>query len=291
MITVVIPVRNRAGLVKRTLESIDAQTLKPKAVILVDNGSTDSTREVLLNWAANRPEIKVISEPRPGATNARNAGLALVETPYVMFFDSDDEMPRRHIEEVTAALQQAALPDILEFPSEFINPAGHRKLSPLRSGDPLKNQIFHSTLATQRYCAKTDLIRRVGGWDAELPAWNDLELGVRLLAAQPSLAQTRLSEPVRIFIHDDSITGPDFSSKAGQWELALDHCERDLDDRPDYKPYINYRRAILAGMYRREGHPELAGGLIRGWWMKLIATYVARGGRGVAELAKVENFR
>ncbi len=291
MISVVIPVRNRAGLVKRTLDSIDAQTLKPDAIILVDNGSTDSTAEVLRSWAAGRPEVKVISEPAPGAPAARNAGLALVETPYVMFFDSDDEMPPGHIQEVTAALQGAGLPDILEFPSEFIKADGRRKTSPLRTGDSLKNQIFHSTLATQRYCAKTDLVRRVGAWDTELPAWNDLELGVRLLAAKPRLVQTRLSQPVRIHLHSDSITGADFSSKAGQWELALDHCERDLDALPRYKAFINYRRAILAGKYMSEGHPELARGLVSGRWMKLIAAYVARGGRGVAQLAKVENFR
>lgn len=291
MITVVIPVRNRADLVNRTLESIDAQTLRPEAIILVDNGSTDSTAEVLGRWAANRPWVKVISEPAAGASNARNAGLALVETPYVMFFDSDDEMPRRHIEEVTASLQRAGYPEILEFPSEFIDSAGNRKSSPLRSGDPLKNQIFHSTLATQRYCVKTDLIRRVGGWDQELPGWNDLELGVRLLAAKPTMGQTGLSEPVRIFTHNDSITGPDFSSKAGKWELALDHCERDLDLLPAYKRYLDYRRAILAGHYRREGRPELAAGLVRGPWMRFIAAYVAFGGRGVAKLANIEKIR
>lgn len=291
MISIVIPVKNRAKLVKRTLESIAAQTFQPTAVILVDNKSTDNTAEVLHEWAVSRPFVEVISEPKPGAAAARNAGLARVKTPYVMFFDSDDIMPPNHINEVTAAIIHNDYPDIIEFPSEFIDSRGRRKLAPLRSGDPLKNHIFHATLATQRYCASTELVRRAGGWNEELLGWDDLELGVRLLACRPIYAQTTLSEPVVVYTHDDSITGPDFSSKAGQWERALDFCEQALNADKAHQRFINYRRAILAGFYRREHHPELARGLALGWWMKLIAAYIACGGRGVAQLANVEKFR
>lgn len=291
MLSVVIPVRNRAHLVERTLRSLAAQTAEPAAIVLVDNGSTDSTVEVLQRWAANRPNVEIISQPKPGATAARNAGLARVRTPYVLFFDSDDIMPPRHIEEVAAAIRANNRPQILEFESVFINPEGKRKYSPLRGGDELENHIFHATLATQRYAASTELVRSVGGWNETLPGWNDLELGVRLLAARPSLVKIRLSEPVEIYTHADSITGTDFSSKAGQWEHALDCCEQALNDFPHHRRLINYRRAILAGRYRREGHPELAPGLARDPWMKFIEAYTAMGGRGVAKFAIVEKFR
>lgn len=291
LLTVVIPVRNRAHLVGRTLQSLADQTVQPAAIVLVDNGSTDSSVEVLRSWAEGRPNVEILSEPRPGAACARNAGLERVQTPYVLFFDSDDQMPPRHIEEVAAALRANNLPQILEFESVFVNPAGKEKHSPLRSGDELTNHIFHATLATQRYAVSTELIRRIGGWNEALPGWNDLELGVRLLAARPTLAKVRLSSPVRIFTHADSITGNDFSSKAGQWERALDFCEQALADFPRHRRLINYRRAILAGHYRREGHPEQGRGLARGRWMRFIATYTAAGGRGVAKFAIVEKFR
>ena len=86
------------------------------------------------------------------------------------------------------------------------------------------------------------------------------------------------------FAQVESITGVDFSSKAGEWERALDACEATLRHTP-YRRMIDYRRAILAGMYRREGHAELGHGLARGFRMKLIERYVAMGGRGVAYLA------
>lgn len=291
LLSVVIPVRNRAHLVGRTLQSLAEQTVRPAAILLVDNGSTDSTVEVLNSWAAGRSNVEVLIEPRPGAAYARNAGLARVRTPYVLFFDSDDQMPPRHIEEVAAAIRANNQPDILEFESVFINSEGKRKLSPLRGGDELANHIFHATLSTQRYSVKTELVRRVGGWNESLLGWDDMELGVRLLASRPVLVKVRLSSPVEIHTHAESITGADFSSKAGQWELALDFCEQALRDFPRHRRLINYRRAILAGRYRREGRPELADTLARGLWMKFIEKYTALGGRGVAEFAIVEKFR
>lgn len=290
LISVVIPVYNRAHLVGRTLRSIESQTVQPKAVILVDNNSTDDSLNVLKQWAAGRTNVEVISERKPGAACARNAGLARVQTPYVMFFDSDDRMPPFHIEEVGAGLRAAGLPEIAEFASVFINPNGHRKYIPFRKGNPLTNQIFHSILSTIRYVAKTDLVRRVGGWNEHLLGWDDLELGIRLLVASPNPTHIKLTEPPEIYSHSDSITGTDFASKAGQWERALDCCERALEGDRYHRRLINYRRAILAGFYRRENCPELARGLVRSPWMNLIASYVAAGGRGVSKFAIVEKI-
>ncbi len=287
MISVVIPVRNRAELVKRTLQSVAEQTVAPEAVYLVDNGSTDGTLQTLRQWAAGRENVTVLEEPRLGAACARNRGLEQVRTPYVMFFDSDDTMPRRHIEEVTAALTSANMPDIGVFDMELCRLDGVVEPKPYRRGDILAVHVFHAVLATQRCVVRTELARRVGGWNELLQGWDDLEFGVRLLAQRPRTEYLRLSEPVRVYAQRESITGTDFSSKAGQWERALDACESDLRALPRYVRLIDYRRAILAGMYRREGHAELAKGLARGFRMKLIERYVAAGGRGVSYLARI----
>lgn len=286
MISVVIPVRNRAGLVKRTLQSLAEQTMAPDAIFLVDNGSTDNTLEVLREWASGRANVEVLEEPVPGAAAARNAGLARVASPYVMFFDSDDCMPPRHIEQVSSALQAASMPGIGVFDMELVRLDGSRVMKPFRRGDSMKMHIFHSTLATQRCVVSSELARSVGGWNADLPAWNDLEFGVRLLAAKPDVAYLKLDRPVEVYAQAESITGTDFSSKAGQWERSLDACRAALRGTR-YERLIDFRRAILAGTYRREGHAELANGLAAGLRMKFIERYVAAGGRGVAWLAGV----
>lgn len=286
MITVVIPVRNRAELVKRTLQSLAGQTRTPEAVILVNNGSTDNTLQVLQQWAGGRSGVTVITETGPGAARARNAGLKLVKTPYVLFFDSDDVMPPRHIEQISNALQCAGMPQIGAFDMTLIGIDGQKYPKPFRHGRPMENQIFHSILSTQRCVISTVLAREVGGWNEYLLGWDDWEFGIRLLSTGARPLYIPLDEPVQAYAQADSITGTNFSNKSGQWERALDACSAILKGTK-YERLIDYRRAILAGHYRREGHAELAHGLSKGFRMKLIERYVAAGGRGVAYLASV----
>ena len=109
ILTVVMPVRNRAALLPRTLLSIERQTLRPLKTVIADNGSTDSTPQIIEQWRQRvEPQgisVTVVSEPRPGASVARNAALAKVTTPYTLHFDSDDEMLPDHLAMVDAYLR------------------------------------------------------------------------------------------------------------------------------------------------------------------------------------------
>lgn len=289
MISLVIPVRNRAAIVGRTLDSVAAQTRLPDQIVLVDNGSTDGTLEVLRRWADGRNNVQIVSEPRPGAAEARNCGLRAVTEEYVMFFDSDDTMPPRHVEEICSELTRLGMPAIGAFGMERVGLDGSIVRKDFNGGDPMFNHLFHAILATPRYAVRTDFIRSMGGWQEDTPVWDDYVLGVKLLSAKPEIKKLNLSERFRAYAQADSITGMNFSSKAGHWEAAIDKCADILRaaglDR--YLPLLDYRRAILAGDYRREGHPELIGNLTPTPLMRLIARYVAAGGRGVAYLARI----
>ena len=91
-VTVVIPTFNSAATIKRALDSVLAQTVLPSRLVVIDNGSTDSTPRIVERVAADsRCEIKLVQQSRntgPGA--ARNAGWDLVRTQFVAFLDSDD---------------------------------------------------------------------------------------------------------------------------------------------------------------------------------------------------------
>lgn len=289
MISLVIPVRNRAAIVGRTLDSVAAQTRLPDQIVLVDNGSTDGTLQVLRRWADGRDNVMVVSEPRPGAAEARNCGLRAVTEEYVMFFDSDDTMPPRHVEEICSELTRLGLPAIGAFGMERVGLDGSVIRKDFNGGDPLFNHIFHAILATPRYAVKTKYIRSAGGWIENTPVWDDYVLGVSLLARRPEIKKLNLSDPFRAYAQADSITGINFSSKAGLWEAALDKCGDILRGAglDSYLPLLDYRRAILAGEYRREGHPELAAVLTPTPLMRFVARYVAAGGRGVAYLARI----
>lgn len=271
-LTVVVPVRNRATIVGRTLDSIHRQTFRPMKVVLVDNASTDNTREVLDNWAskvtADDFTVTVVSEPRPGASRARNRGLSEVTTPYVMFFDSDDVMRDNHVERVAKAI--AAHPDapLFFWDVAMVEDEGWLKVLGWRDRNLLRSHIFHGTLSTQRMTVATSVIRDAGGWNDLLAQWDDLELGMRLLL-YPGVEKSAIyitGEPtVLIYFQNESITGTDYSSVADNMmrtldamDSAVDASQRDDGEKNMLHLWIDMRRVDLAGHLVREGKKDVA---------------------------------
>lgn len=302
LISIIIPVYNRAELVTTTLDSIARQTLRPIDVILVDNNSSDNTLEVLNHWKeANETsvfKVTVLQESKPGAPAARNRGLDAVTTPFTMFFDSDDTMSPTHVERALKVLVGKASPDIVGWEVNVKRLDGTIGQYKFCNKDALYNHIFHATLATQRIAARTELFRRIGGWNESLMGWNDYELGIRLLAAKPKIARLEGKPTVTVVLQEQSITGTDFSSKPQCWEAALNAVDADLaaNNLHSMMKYIDVRRAILAAFYAREGaivdaHRLLGkvlskGGLYRNLIMRLFYHIIKRGGRGVAYIAR-----
>lgn len=90
-ISVIIPTRNRAALLDRTLQSILGQTLPRESfeVIVVDNGSTDATPEVCRAWAARLPNFRSLSELEPGLHVGRHAGMRAARSELLVYADDD----------------------------------------------------------------------------------------------------------------------------------------------------------------------------------------------------------
>lgn len=307
-ISVVIPVYNRAELVLRTLRSFEEQTMLPASLILVDNNSTDNTLATLRQWQeAHRQlgiDIRVVSETTPGAAAARNRGLQEVSTEFVAFFDSDDTMRPEYIEAIDRAIHQNPASHIFLWRCRRNLPNGGYRLTRHTRSDFWSYQIYHSILSTQCYCVRTDTLRRCGAWNPAMLCWDDWELGIRLLLhafAKPTDPPIVAIPDVLADVHPqrESITGECFHTKAGLWERAIDEAERQVTAsthplRRKLLSRINYRRAILAADYRREGHPELAAPLLqralthptltplRRLLLGLIYHYRALGGRGSA---------
>jgi glycosyltransferase involved in cell wall biosynthesis len=100
--SIVIPVRNGETTLARTLESIAAQTLAPREVLVVDNGSTDQTQAI----ARSFKKTDCILEPRVGRSIARNRGAATAKGTYVVFLDADVTLEPKWLEKVRAYLEE-----------------------------------------------------------------------------------------------------------------------------------------------------------------------------------------
>lgn len=299
-ISVVIPVRNRCRLICRCLDSVKAQSLVPERVIVVDNGSTDGTRTAVEEWIRTNSQegfpVSVCDEPSPGAARARNRGLQLVDTDFVIFFDSDDMMHPDMVKEVMTALKKDPHADVVHWRSRLIGEDGKMTYRKFNDSDYWRFHIYHAILSTQCFAVRTEYFKKIGQWDENLPAWNDWEVGVRLLLGNPVLLPIN-KVLADIYPQKESITGTDFHSKTGEWERAIDAAEKDVMDsgRKDADwicDLINYRRAILGAHYKKEGHPELAAPLLRmalshktvtplrRVLLRILYHYTAWGGRG-----------
>lgn len=276
IITIVIPVFNRADKVCATLQSLLGQSVQDFDVILVDNASTDGTRDVLLRWAAERAKVTVLTEPRRGAAAARQCGLDAVNTPWTMFFDSDDTLEPDAIARILGAIEAHPQAQMIGWNIEM-NYGKRRKM--VRFVPSQYRSLFNGTMGTLRYCARTELFRRVGGWNPAVGLWDDIELGARLLAAHPVSFFIGGAPLVKVYVGNDSITQKENSpSMLAEAAPALDSIACTLGLRrawwTDLKRAINAAAAGLPCPPARS-HRALV-------WAAYI--YTRLGGRGAARL-------
>lgn len=89
-ISLIIPVYNVEKYIDNTLNSVLAQTFKDYEVIMINNGSTDKSLEILKKYAQKHKNFKLINQHNRGLSNARNAGVKAAKGEYIAFLDSDD---------------------------------------------------------------------------------------------------------------------------------------------------------------------------------------------------------
>lgn len=112
LVSIIIPTYNRAHLIGETLDSVIAQTYPNWECIVVDDGSTDHTEDVMAEYVAKDSRIRFYhrpSEHKPGGNGARNYGFQLSRGVYVQWFDSDDLMHPEKIERQVVGLAQSEM--------------------------------------------------------------------------------------------------------------------------------------------------------------------------------------
>ncbi|MBM7818735.1 glycosyltransferase involved in cell wall biosynthesis [Cellulosimicrobium cellulans] len=107
-VSVVVTSYDQRGLVDAAVASVTRQTLPPRSVVVVDDGSTDPESQDVLSEIAASGRARVVRVPHAGVSAARNIGIALADTGYVAVLDGDDEMEPTFLERTTALLDADA---------------------------------------------------------------------------------------------------------------------------------------------------------------------------------------
>ncbi len=124
-LSVIVPVYNVLNYVQEAVDSILNQSVSPYEVIIVDDGSTDGSGELVETLYGSHPLVKIIHTPNGGLGEARNVGTRAATGDYIYYFDSDDVSVNGLIAEFYAALEKNPDMDIFAFSAEsFEDPLG-----------------------------------------------------------------------------------------------------------------------------------------------------------------------
>lgn len=113
--SIVIPIYNVARYIERGFESLKEQTFRDFEVILVDDGSTDGSRELCEKLAARHDFVSLYSQPNSGSGPARNLGISKAKGKYVTFFDIDDVLRPSALNTIYEALHDDESIELLMF--------------------------------------------------------------------------------------------------------------------------------------------------------------------------------
>ncbi|MHB1770767.1 MAG: glycosyltransferase family 2 protein [Acidimicrobiales bacterium] len=176
-VSVVVPAHDSAATIAEALESVRAQTSLPDEVIVVDDGSSDGTADIV---ASRFPEVKLIRQANTGPAGARNRALEVVRSDWVAFLDADDvwEPDRLH-------LQLAVAKQLLNVVIVACNWGAFDGTTPQVVATERSRRISSLDLLllnrfqTSTVLARTDAVRRLGGFDPELDGVEDWDLWLR----------------------------------------------------------------------------------------------------------------
>lgn len=246
--SIVIPLYNKQRYIRQAIESVLAQTLQDFELLVVNDASTDGSRELAQSYG----RVKLIDHGRnKGLSASRNTGIQNSQAPFIVFLDADDYWEPGFLAEISiltevfsqASLFATAYDEV--YPSHVLNPRtllgdvpnGARLLITdyfaRNLGQPLYN---HSSL-----CVRKSLFEQIGGYDQELTFSEDVEFGIRANLASPLAYSNCVLSHYRAWA-ENQITNNGIKDKKIP-DLGYLELEK---DREDLKKYLDFERYVLA---------------------------------------------
>lgn len=183
-VTVLIPVFNREQFVDEAIRSVVEQDYEDFELLLVDDGSTDGTPDVLAKWKQRDPRVVVVTAPSNlGIPGALNLGLAHARGTYVARLDSDDLMMPRRLAEQVAVLDAHPEVVLVSCAYDVIDAAGNYLLTRKCDEPPeVKALLIHffNVIGGGPMYRLAEVLEE-GGYAREYPISEDFDLFARLL--------------------------------------------------------------------------------------------------------------
>ncbi len=184
-VSVIIPTYNRADFLKEAIESVLQQTYQGFELLVIDDGSTDHTRELVSRYGK---QAVYIFQEHQGVSSARNRGIRLSDAEYVAFLDSDDLWLPAKLERQVAILDQHS--DVPLCHTEEIWIRRGVRVNQKKKHQKYGGHIFPYCLPLCVISPSSAMVRRslfeeIGYFDETLPACEDYDLWLRITTRYP----------------------------------------------------------------------------------------------------------
>ena len=191
-ISVIIPTYNRSRLIRRCIDSVLHQTFQDFEIIVVDDGSTDNTKEIL---SAYGNSIRYFFQHNWGPSRARNAGIDQARGDYITFLDSDDFFQKTNLGKKILSLEDKPSMgwtysdcQYIDENGEYINRGSQRHKYANRkvSGKIFEELLYkRNFIATDTVMIKKSVLEDVGRFDEKICSLEDYDLWLRVSAKYP----------------------------------------------------------------------------------------------------------
>jgi len=181
-VSIITPTYNRANLLSRALESALGQTFKDFELLVIDDGSTDGTAELMARYTARDPRVRYLVQPEnAGVSAARNRGFREGHGRFYALLDSDDEWCPEKLEQQVAAFDK--MPPEVGLIYTAVETLGPERWihHPKHRGDLSTKLLIENVIhGTSSVMLRREAVEQTGMFDEGIPAVEDWDYWIRL---------------------------------------------------------------------------------------------------------------
>jgi len=207
-VSIILPTFNRATTIKKSIDSVLNQTYKNFELIIIDDGSTDNTRDLVKQYKDKR--IKYIHyKENKGASYARNLGIKKAKYDLIAFQDSDDKWTKYMLRKLVNSIKDNESTNVVYTDMLRVKKNGEKIY--WHSPDVVKGKIINEenndyqvanigliTILSKKFC-----IEKIGGFDIELKKFIDLDFFIRLAK---EYKMYHIKEPLALYYENEGIS-------------------------------------------------------------------------------------
>jgi len=252
LVSVIVPSYNMAHFLPEAVQSALAQSYPNLEVLIVDDGSTDDTPQVVRQWEGN-PRVRVHRQANGGLSDARNQGIALTRGPFIALLDADDTWATDKLAQQMRLFAGRPEVGVVYSDVALMDPEG----KPLPRGPMRMHRgwisgalLIENFVPASSAVARRECFERHGGFDTRLRTGEDYDMWLRL---SPHYQFDFVPEPA---IHYRIWGGQMSKDYRARYETGIRTMERFLANNPDVVERAAVRRA-WAHTYTGRGNVTL----------------------------------